>query len=504
VTGNLFSSVMNDQWSPRISFIVDPKGDRKTKIYASFGRYAYVLPLDISLRSLSSESDFYKLRLAPDFTTPSSCPAGTVAPCPIVTINSLGTVTPIPDAAHVLNEATGGIASHATLLEQGAPLLPGTKMEYNDEFVVGAEHEFRGGIVASVRYIDRRLKRIIEDFGGVSIEANNAGLGLFYGIGNVNGATDFSINSNEVVFSKGAPAAGLPGACIDKNGNPTPYVDLNERDTFGTIQGSACFPSVNMNPWTDSSGNLLTGALFGGELGSDGRPDGFKDPKREYQAVEFEVNKPLSQNWQLIANYRVARLQGNYEGAFRNDNGQSDPGISSLFDFTPGLLGLLGGQQSIGILNTDRKQVLNVYTTYVLDRSVMKGLVLGSGVRVQTGVPLTTLAAQSAYLTAGEVPVFGRGDLGRAPVTGSVDVHVEYPWKVRGSETKTLRFGIDLFNIANTKRALLENQFVDLTFGVPSTDFQKPGNGTTHGYPDKLVGGFVAPFSARASVSFNF
>jgi len=506
VTGNQFTNVLNDQWSPRISFIVDPKGDRKSKIYASFGRYAYILPLDISLRSLSSEADFYNLRFAPQSTGTAGC-----VTCGSVVLNSNGTVTPVLDGAHVLNEATGGIAKHATFSEQSAPLLPGTRMEYNDEFVVGAEHEFRGGIVASVRYIDRRLKRIIEDFGVVPIEGNNAGLGQFYGIGNITGATDFGVNSNELVFSKGATftpgpkvngvPSGYPAGCYDSNGNLAP-ADINETDTFGTTLGSACFPSVNLNPWTDSLGNVLASALFGGEIGSDGRPDGFKDPKREYEAVEFEVNKPLSQNWAIIANYRIARLQGNYEGAFRNDNNQSDPGISSLFDFTPGLLGLLGAQQNVGLLNTDRKHVVNVYTTYVLDRSVMKGLVLGSGVRIQTGVPLTTLAGQSAYLTSGEVPIFGRGDLGRAPVTGTVDAHVEYPWHF--SESKYFKFGIDFFNIANTKRALLENQFVDLTFGVPSTDFQKPGNGTTHSYPDRLVGGFVAPFSARASVSFNF
>jgi hypothetical protein len=509
LTGNQFTNVLNDQWSPRISFVVDPKGDRKSKIYASFGRYAYVLPLDLALRSLSDEQDLYNLRFAPESS------GG------VVTLNSLGTVTPILDAAHLLNKATGGISNGASNSAQGTPLLPGTKMEYNDEFVVGAEHEFRGGIVASARYIDRRLKRIIEDFGGVSIEAADAGQGLFYGIGNVNAASDFSINANEIVFSKGAVASSLPAACIDKNGQSTPFSVLNETDTFGTIQGSACFPAVNMNPWTTFNSKCTAGnpptcptgqspwlvnpaALFGGEVGSDGKPDGFNDPKREYQAIEFEVNKPLSHNWAILANWRIARLQGNYEGAYRNDNGQSDPGISSLFDFTPGLLGLLGGQQSIGILNSDRKHVLNVYTTYVLDRSVMKGLVLGSGVRVQTGVPLTTIAAQDNYVNSGEVPVFGRGDLGRAPVTGTVDAHVEYPWKLRMSETKTLKFGIDLFNIANTKRSLLVNQFVDLQFGVPSTDFKKPGNGTTHGYPSDLVGGFVAPFSARASVSFNF
>ena len=58
LVGNMdFHSFVN-MWSPRFGIIVDPKGDRKSKIYANFGRYAFVLPLDAAIRSLSTESDF--------------------------------------------------------------------------------------------------------------------------------------------------------------------------------------------------------------------------------------------------------------------------------------------------------------------------------------------------------------------------------------------------------------------------------------------------------------
>ena len=58
----------------------------------------------------------------------------------------------------------------------------------------------------------------------------------------------------------------------------------------------------------------------------------------------MEANKSFSHNFMLRANYRYAKLYGNYEGLYRNDNGQSDPSISSLYDFTNGVLGLLGEQ----------------------------------------------------------------------------------------------------------------------------------------------------------------
>src|SRR6266481_1551156 len=57
LVGNQTNKVFNDMWSPRIGFVLDPKGDRKTKFYANYGRYAFVLPLDAAVRALSAEDD---------------------------------------------------------------------------------------------------------------------------------------------------------------------------------------------------------------------------------------------------------------------------------------------------------------------------------------------------------------------------------------------------------------------------------------------------------------
>jgi len=540
--GNVVEKLFNDMWSPRVGFIVDPKGDRKSKFYANYGRYAFVLPLDAAVRSLSQEADIQN-----PYWAPTSDASGNVV------LDAQNTVTFQPDAGHLLNQATGGIPVPAGgLVSGGEPFAPGTRMEYTDEFLVGYDHEFRGGIVASVRYIDRRLKRVIEDQGGISVEQFNAllfghhGSGLNYFIGNPNAAQDIFVNPKEVLFgavttdsstfeaaidaNNANPTAatakvltdmGLPAACIDANHFATPYVAINQSNGFnaaqtpaGPIAGSACFPAVNTATWSTVTaagvGKLLPDcgsladsnvpgncAAFGAEFYADGKPDSYKDPKREYEAVEFEVNKSFSHNWAISANYRIAQLRGNYEGAFRNDNGQADPGISSLFDFTEGQLGLLANQQSIGFLNGDRKHVLNVHSTYVVPNGRMKGLVLGSGVNVQSGVPLTTLVAQQGYQNPGEVPIFGRGDLGRSPVTGTVDAHVEYPWKI--TERMHLNFGFDVFNIANTKRQTTVNQFNDQGFGLFNADFKHP-----YTQPQFITQGFVNPFSSRASIKLVF
>jgi hypothetical protein len=322
---------------------------------------------------------------------------------------------------------------------------------------------------------------------------------------------------------------GYAAGCYDSNGVLTPYTASNLQTSLQAANssgflGTACYPSVN-EPTTWSVPNPKCGgaapqpacgtpgnpafvvdpnALFGGEGQPDGTPDGYPDATRNYQAIEIEVNKALSHNWSLISNWRIARLRGNFEGAFRNDNGQNDPGISSLYDFTPGVLGEIGFQLSPGPLNADRLHIVNIYPTYTFDKTFMKGLIVTPGVRIESGLPFTTLVAQEPYVNTGEVPINGRGDLGRGPVTGTVDVHLDYPWQI--SESKSLHFSVDLMNIADSRRNLLIDQFADVTFGLKSADYTKPGY---YPYPFNAAGqnlttGFVEPFSARFHVAFNF
>jgi hypothetical protein len=217
-----------------------------------------------------------------------------------------------------------------------------------------------------------------------------------------------------------------------------------------------------------------------------------------YKAVEFEVSKAFSRGWQMRTNYRWSTLAGNYEGAFRNDNGQSDPGISSLFDFTPGKLGLLGDQFAIGFLNTDRRHIVNNFVSYTFQNGFMKNFTLGTGVRIETGVPINDLRAHPVYQNGGEVPFHGRGALGRTPTAGYGDVHADYSHKV--GERSTLHFGADLFNIANQKTLLRIDNFQDASLNVPNADFLKPvGNGNVGISP-----AYQRPFNARLFAKWEF
>jgi Carboxypeptidase regulatory-like domain/TonB-dependent Receptor Plug Domain len=478
-----------DNWSPRLGLSIDPWGDRKSKIFANFARYNYNLPLDLAERSLTNELDLFSFRLAPDYTT--------VGGQKIVNINpATGTVNVKFDSAHVLNGVNGGEGSLniGSSVQSTEAIEAGTRDMYEDEWVAGYEHQFSHGVVFTAKYVRRDLKRLVEDTGGVSPEAADLGYQQVFVIGNINAKTDFFTNPVPSDFTPNGTGA-----------TPTAILASTTNFPTGCSAANSMFPVLNSVGVgvTDSNGN--TAVCFNpaknanaGKNVPDGIPDGFVNPVRRYTAVEFEVNKSFSHNWQMRANYRIARLFGNYEGALRNDNGQTDPGISSLFDFTTGNFGLLGDQFLPGVLPTDRLHIVNGFFTYVFDHGALKSLALGTGIRVQTGTPISELAAHPVYLNAGEVPIGGRGVEGRTPTTGTVDFHSEYPIKI--TEWGRLHIGADLFNIGFAKRALFINQNIDLGFGTPNADFLKPNNQTTVLNNDA----FQSPFVARLFVKFEF
>jgi hypothetical protein len=196
----------------------------------------------------------------------------------------------------------------------------------------------------------------------------------------------------------------------------------------------------------------------------------------KYKAVEIELNKRFTNNWQLLSNWRISKLTGNFEGHFRNDNGQTDPGISSLFDFTAGSFGLLGDQFKPGPLNTDRRHVVNIYGNYEFSKEKgfkrIAGLNLGPAIHFETGVPISRFNAHPAYLNAGEVPVGGRGSLGRTAPYFRFDFHANYPLRI--SEKVKLNLIGDFFNVFNSTKVRLPDQNAQLTVGSPNVDFGKP------------------------------
>ncbi|MBO0798037.1 MAG: hypothetical protein J2P31_04370, partial [Blastocatellia bacterium] len=449
------------QWSPRFGVTVDPFGKGKTKIYFNFGRFHEYLPLDAAERSLSSEKDFTGGWFAPDFDPVTK----------LVKLNQFGTVTPVIDSAHLLSGAAGGIdlLPGTSAQDVSNPIVPGTKLGYTDEHLWGFEQQLPNNWVLSVRFIDRHIGRIIEDAASVSPEGALAGIGQTYYIGNINSKFDAAQNLQPLLFTPSIVTinqtdfvTNTPTGCVT---SPSGVAGIGPQPKyfFATGNSGVCFTQAGI----DADGN--------GIVRPDGNPDGFPDPVRKYRAIEVELNKRFSGGWQLLSNYRYATLRGNYEGHLRNDNGQTDPGISSLFDFTQGALNLLGDQFATGTLNTERRHIINIYGSYELGRNLvkfLKGLNVGTNLRMNSGIPISELLAHPVYLNAGEIPVGGRGKLGRTPFYTSWDMHFDYRWSL--TERLGMRIDVDIFNVPNSQLIRTVNQFRELDGGVLNVDFTNP------------------------------
>jgi hypothetical protein len=478
VTGQRIGYSFTNQWAPRLGVTVDPLGHGKSKVYYNFGRYFEYLPLDLAERSLSTEQDFTNGRFAP---VSQPCTVGGVSTI-CATINSFGTVTPAVDNAHFLNRATGGTGTGVTISAQdpSSPIAAGTKLGFEDEHVIGFEQQLSHNFTLSLRYMDRRLKRIVEDAAVVSPEGAFTDLNQVYFIGNVNSKTDIATNPIPHTYT---PGGAIPAACKLSNGT-VPYNNPAVTDSNGNVVGAVCFEPFGAN-----------GQPAGASV-PDGVADGFPDPVHHYRAFVIEVNKRFSDNWQLLSNWTIASLRGNFEGHFRNDNGQTDPGISSLFDFTAGVFNLLGDQFAVGPLNTDRRHVVNIYSAYNFGGSapndfghILHGLTLSPALHVESGVPVSQFYAHPVYSNSGEIPVGGRGSLGRTPTFWRVDFHADYPWHV--SENKSVKFVADFFNVFNRRTLRLPDQNFQQSVGVPNPDYRTPVS-------------YYAPFNMRLGIRFEF
>jgi hypothetical protein len=427
-------------WAPRLGVIYDPTGQRKSKFFANWGRFYEKIPSDISIRSFSFETSAIGAYYKD---------AGVGNSPDLSAANWCGASTH-PCGAGIIGPSLSfqGDPSFAELV------YGGTGAEYQDEVVAGFEKEFANKFTFSGRFVYRHMLRIIEDISGVNSTQANAGVPQQYVVANPSAKLD--------IFHNFTPCTSGPN-CDTSSG----YNDLNQPI-----------------------------------LGSDGIPDGFPNASRIYKAMELVVGRRFSNGVQLYGSYVLSKLAGNFQGSYRGDNGQTDPNISSLFDFTNSD-GLLTGQFTPGVLPTDRTNQFKFYGNYA-----WKNLNFGLSWQILSGVPITKLLDHPVYLNNGEVPVCPdgtfncspRGAFGRSQWQYPLDFHADYTWKV--SEKSHLKFMADMFDLFNTTWV----QYPDMTGeldnspGTPNPDFLKPGG--TGG--SQIRDAYTRPFYARLGVRFEF
>jgi hypothetical protein len=243
----------------------------------------------------------------------------------------------------------------------------------------------------------------------------------------------------------------------------------------------------------------------------------YEKPIHTYDAVTFVADRRFSRNWSMQASYTWSRLFGTYEGFYRDDNGQSDPGITSLYDFPTNdpsytalgapLKGYEGDIRYLGVLGEgplplDRPHQIKLYSSVAL----WTHLNIGAALNVSSGKPLTALAANPNYTNGGEIPLSPRGAgfqtvdgfKTRTPWEYYPDLHVDYAFG--HLDTRRLVLLADIFNFLNLKRTLAYDNWSELSFGVPNPDFGKPVTQVIPGAPPQ----FQAPVQARIGVRLEF
>lgn len=296
------------------------------------------------------------------------------------------------------------------------PLDPGLKPQSIGEGSVGFEYEVAKDLAIGVRGIYRHMRNVIED-------------------------GSFDDGNTYFIFNPG-------------------------RNEPGTTERSACEGAPPNNGPDGIAGNADDDP---GRLARC-----FGRAQRFYRAIEFTATKRFTNNYQFIASYVYSSLTGNYEGLFRNDNGQSDPNITSLFD----LQSLL--DNTYGRLPNDRPHQFKFNGSY---RTPFKLLISGN-FYMQSGTPFNQLIPHPVYgnnegfavqrgtaivptvtaTQAGFPNVVQSIGTSRTPLTTNLDLGVYYP--IKFGEKRELRLSGDWFNVFNSQRAVTLDQTFSINSGV--------------------------------------
>jgi hypothetical protein len=349
-------------------------------------------------------------------------------------------------------DLTGQYSLTATSGGQTTSVAAGTRLPYKDDYALGYQFELRPRLIIDARVNYRRQGRTLEDTQPATVEAIQNYYYSYY--------LPYCLNCapGQTQLFPGAGTAVLGAYRLANVGENSPR----------------------------SFKDLFTGADV---------PVHFGKPESRYKAGSLTVTRQRGegQHFSLQTTYRYAELDGNYEGLFRNDNGQADPHLLSLFDFPDSPL--LRGQYQTGRLNTFTRHALRVNVSW--SDLLIKNLTAAATVKWHTGQPRTPLLAHPYYSSAGEIPGINpqyymfdfsgtgipdffllkdytavtRGYSGMTPAITTLDVRLGYRWRLgRGN----LDFDVLAENLLNQTSYTAFDDNVETTTGVLNPLYATP------------------------------
>jgi outer membrane receptor protein involved in Fe transport len=221
----------------------------------------------------------------------------------------------------------------------------------------------------------------------------------------------------------------------------------------------------------------------------------FPKAERKYNAVTVSFVKSFSDLWLAQFSYTWSQLRGNYDGLFRQEDGQLDPNINSTFD----LIRLLVNQS--GPLSNDVTHTIKAYLAKEFILAPVFSITLGGSYTGASGTPINFLGpSNDTGYGPNQVYFLERGSGGRLAWVHSIDARLSLNY--RFSKDMVLSASVDGFNLFNFQHPvqvdqsyILSDAFGDagpIVNGKPgsvSNQFGKPCGDVAGADPGTLTGG---------------
>ena len=408
---------LKGNWAPRVGAVYDVLGNGRSKLFANYGRFFARIPNDLAARALSGDDGVSRIDYF-DANLTQPIPNGTLA------------------GGQTNHYVTAGAAPDT--IDEDA------KLSYKDEIVAGFEDEAWPNINLGVRYIYRKIGRVLEDVADAPAVAYDLGLPGLSGVEYILTNPDSSF---PVRYPNLAPASRTPSTAT------TPSSSLSTAASATTGRCSAATGGRDSTARSRvSSARTTASRTRESPRSTTSRPT---TRHTRPSAARSSATRATSATWAPSAPVRCHSI-----GRIR-----SRSSATTSFD---------------------------------------NGLALGLGFNMSSGKPMTALEGLSAYGNTGEVPLTPRGDgfdttdgfKERTPFESQLDLQASYVLNL-GNDRLTLL--ADMFNLFNLRRTVDYNNNVDFpVFGVPNPNFGTPTSANVAGQQ------YQRPFQLRLGVRYAF
>ncbi|HTV21365.1 MAG TPA: TonB-dependent receptor [Polyangiaceae bacterium] len=168
----------------------------------------------------------------------------------------------------------------------------------------------------------------------------------------------------------------------------------------------------------------------------------FPEVQRKYDAGILSFTKTFSDLWLAQASYTLSYLRGNWDGLFRPQTDQLDPGTNSDFDLRSLTV------NRYGPLDGDRRHEIKIFGARDIPVTPLHHINLGLSYRARSGGPTSYLGAHAVYGND-EVFILPRGSGPRLPWQHTVDTHIGYTFL--RTEKQSFAVTADIFNLFNIR-----------------------------------------------------